>query len=68
MHKDTWPQWEHSPVLCFSALVGAVDDFIPAHGPKPPKTRLHNILTVPEYSTLFKLLAVTAYILIFTFN
>jgi len=39
-----------------------------SHGSKPPKTGLHNIIPVTKYSTLFKLLAVTAYVLRFVFN
>jgi len=43
-------------------------DFKPASGPKPPSTGFNFIITVINYSTLYKLLAVTAYVIRFVFN
>ena len=63
-----WPKWEQSPSIHLMALAGIAEDFVPRSDPKPPSTGLHCAIVMSKYSTLHKLLAVTAYIYRFVFN
>lgn len=57
--QEKWPKWEQSPTLHLWSLAGTV---VPTENSGPPNTGLHCIITVTNYSTLHKLLAVTAHV------
>ena len=59
---------EQSTTLHLCALAETVEESAPKDTPGPPNAGLHHIITVTNYSTLHKLLAVTTYVHRFMFN
>ena len=66
--RDKWPEWKQSPTLHLCALAETVEEHAPKDTPGPPNTGLCYIITITNYSTLYKLFAVTAYVYRFVFN
>ena len=66
--QEKWPKWEQSATLHLCALAESVEKSAPKDTPRPPNTGLHRIITLTNYSTLHKLLAVTTYVHRFVFN
>ena len=62
-----WPVWQHSSISHLHAVAAVSNEFTP-HDHTPPNKGLHCIIKVSDYSTLHKLLTVTAYVYRFVFN
>ena len=67
-HRDKWPEWKEAPTLHLCALAETVEEYIPKNNSGPPNTGLCYIIAITNYSTLHKLLAVTAYVHRFASN
>ena len=63
--KQKWPVWQHSSISHLHAVAAVSNEFTP-HDHTPPNKGLHCIIKVSDYSTLHKLLTVTAYVYRFT--
>jgi len=64
---QNWPTWQPKPSIHLHAATAVVEEFIP----EPPTGKdigLHKVIELSKYSSLPKLLAVTAYTLRFTNN
>ena len=64
---QNWPTWQPEPSIHLHAAAAVVKEFIP----EPPTGKdigLHKVIELRKYSSLLKLLAVTAYILRLTNN
>lgn len=61
---NNWPTWQATPTLHLQALAITPAVFNP-NGKSRPTHGLHTIIDVTDYSTLHKLIAVTAYVLRF---
>ena len=60
-HQQQWPKWHQEPISHLHAVAAIANEFVPDQG-MPPDTGLHLIIPLTKYSTLKKLLAVTAYV------
>ena len=65
--QQNWPVWQHSSISHLHAVATVSDTFTPSE-PTPLSTGLRYIIKVRDYSTLCKLLTVTAYVYRFVFN
>lgn len=61
---NNWPTWQATPTLHLQALAITSAVFNP-NGKSHPTHGLHTIIDVTDYSTLHKLIAITAYVLRF---
>ena len=58
---DKWPKWQSQPDLHLHAAAAIAEEFVP-QSPPSQDTGLHQIITLTDYSSLNRLLAVTAYV------
>ena len=58
---DKWPKWQSQPDLHLHAAAAIAEEFVP-QSPSSQDTGLHQIITLTDYSSLNRLLAVTAYV------
>ena len=58
---DCWPKWQPQPDLHLHAAAAIAEEFVPQSG-LSQDTGLHQVITLTNYSSLNKLLAVTAYV------
>ena len=66
-NQQNWPVWQHSPISHLHAVAAVSDEFIPSEQ-TPHNIGLRYIIKVKDYSTLHKLLTVTAYVYRFVLN
>ena len=56
-----WPTWHQEPVSHLHAVAAIANEFVPDQG-MPPNTGPHRIIPLTKYSSVRRLLAVTAYV------
>ena len=59
--RQNWPLWQHSSIFHLHAVAAMSDEFSPSEQ-TPHNTGLRCIIKVKDYSTLHKLLTVTAHV------
>ena len=64
---DQWPSAQQPPIPPLVVAAAVATEFIPTE-PTPPDVRLHCVISIARYSTLGKLLTVTAYVFRFLEN
>ena len=64
---DQWPVFQLPPLPPLFVAAAIANEFVPQE-PSPPALDLHCVMSIDNYSTLHKLLAVTAYVLRFIGN
>ena len=64
---DQWPVFQLPPLSPFFIAAAIATEFVPQE-PSPPALGLHCIMSINDYSTLHKLLAVTALVFCFIGN
>ena len=60
-HHDKWPTWNSSHISHLHTIMAVTGDFVPTTQ-AAPTTGLHQIIKLTDYSTLNRLIVVTAYI------
>ena len=66
--KSQWPKWEHSETLHLQAEEGPVEEPRKVDSVPPHQHDLCSIMDIDRYSTLQRLLRVSAYVLCFIHN
>ena len=62
MEHDKWPTWNPAGISHLHAIIAVTNDFHPAT-PPAPTVGLHRIIKLVDYSTLNRLLVITAYVI-----